>query len=92
MELLAGLAVVKKVLDTVRYLAGGEETQWREAGIVALSWAIGIGLAFLVAASSLAGSVGLEGAGVADVILAGLAAGSSAGVVTDLSKGGVVIN
>ncbi len=84
MELLAGLAVVKKTVDAVRYLAGGSEIQWKEAGIVVLSWAVGVGLAFLVAASSLAESVGLGGAGVADVILAGIAAGSSAGVVHDL--------
>lgn len=83
MELLAGLAVVKKVIDAVRYLVSGETIQWRQAGTIVLSWGVGIGLAFLVASSSLAGEVGLEGARIADVILAGLAAGSSAGVIHD---------
>lgn len=90
MELLAGLAVVKKVIDTVRYLAGGQSVQWREAGIVALSWGVGVALAFLVAASSLAESVGLSGASVADIILAGVAAGSAAGVAHDIADGVVI--
>lgn len=86
MELLAGLATVKKVIDVVRYLASGENVQWRETGVVLLSWGVGVGLAFLVAASTLAESVGLAGAGIADVILAGIAAGSAAGTVHDLNN------
>lgn len=91
MELLASLAVVKKVLDVVRYLVGGEQVQLRETGIVALSFGLGIALAFLVAASSFAAEVGLADAGWADVVLAGVMAGASAGVVTDFTKGGVDI-
>lgn len=84
MELLAGLAITKKVLDIVGYLARGETVQLRETGFVLLSFGVGVGLAFLVAASSLAGSVGLADVGVADVILAGIGAGAGAGVVHDI--------
>ena len=88
---LAALPAVKKVLDVLRYLFDGDETQWKPVALVGASWVLGILVALLVAGSSFAASVGLVDASWPDVILAGIGIGSAAGVVADLSSGGVTI-
>lgn len=92
MEYLGTLAVTKKVVDLFRYLLDGESRQWHSALIVIGSWVAGAGLAYLVGASSLAESVGLADANLADIVIAGIMAGSGAGVVHDLASGGVNIH
>ncbi len=86
LALLAGFPAVKKVIDLVRYLVEGETRQWREAGLVVLSWVAGAGIVALTAASSFGAELGLGAATFADIILYGIGVGSAAGVAADLAN------
>lgn len=81
--LLLGIPAVKKIIDVYRFLFDGETVQWRAALITVGSWLLGTGVVALVAASSLAESLGLVDLGLADLFLWGVALGSSAGVIHD---------
>lgn len=81
---LAAFAPVKKALDVYRYLLTGTERQWRQAATVVGSWAVGVGLVFLVDASSF--DFGLAIDGWADYILYGITLGSLAGVAADFTQ------
>ena len=88
---LAAFPAVKKVIDLVRYLFDGTERQWKPALLIVASWVAGVAVAALVGGSSYAADLGLAGLGLADLVLVGITLGSAAGVVTDLSTGGVTI-
>jgi hypothetical protein len=90
-SLLLAFPAVQKVIDVVRYLVSGTETQWKETATVVGSWVVGVGVVALVASSSFAEQVGLTGATLSDLILYGIGVGSSAGVVHDFTNGGVDI-
>ncbi len=82
-ELLLGFPIVKKVLDVIRYIAEGDVIQWRAISLVVGSWAIGVGLVYLIAGSSQAAEAGLVLVNWQDHVLAGVALGSAAGVGVD---------
>jgi hypothetical protein len=88
---LAAFPAVKKVIDLVRYLFEGDEHQWKPALLIVGSWVAGVAVAALVGGSSYAANLGLADLGLADLVLVGITLGSAAGVVTDLSTGGVTI-
>jgi hypothetical protein len=88
---LAAFPAVKKVIDLVRYLLEGEKRQWRPALLIVASWVAGVAVAALVGGSSYGADLGLSGLGFADLVLVGITLGSAAGVVSDLSSGGVTI-
>ena len=89
---LALFAPVKKILDIYRYLVHGDSVQWREALTVVGSFVVGIGVIFLVGASSFAADLGVADLSIVDSILAGITLGGLAGVGADLSSpDGVVI-
>lgn len=80
---LLAIPAVKKVLDVVRYVTVERDVMKTVYAVGA--WVVGFGIVQLVAASSLAAGVGLEGLNLADAILAGIALGSTASVVHDFS-------
>ena len=82
-ELLLGFPIVKKVLDVFRYVAEGDVVQWRAISLVVGSWAVGIGLAYLIGSSSSAADAGLVLTSWQDYVIAGVALGSAAGVGVD---------
>jgi hypothetical protein len=85
MELVALLAAVpgvQKIIDLIRFLVDGEQVQWRSALITVGSWVLGTGIVALVANSSFAPE-GLAAANLADLLLYGVALGSTAGVIHD---------
>lgn len=81
--LLLGIPAVKKIIDAFRFIFDGESVQWRAFAITVGSWVLGTGVVALVAGSSLAESLGLVDLGLNDLILWGIALGSSAGVIAD---------
>ena len=89
---LALFAPVKKLLDVYRYLVQGDQVQWREALTVVGSFVLGIGVVFLVGASSFAADLGIADLTWADAVLAGITLGGLAGVTADIADpGGVEI-
>jgi len=79
--LLLAIPAVKKIIDLYRFLAEGT-VQWRAAALTVGSWILGTAVIALVGASSFAPE-GLAGLGLADLVLWGVALGSTAGVIHD---------
>lgn len=80
--LLLAVPAVKKVIDLYRFLFEGT-VQIRAAIFTVGSWALGTGVVALVGASSFAADLGLVDLSLADLILTGIALGSTAGIVHD---------
>lgn len=83
---LALFAPAKKLMDIYRYLVDGDNVQWKEALTIVGSFAIGIGIVFLVGASSFAADLGIADLTVVDSILAGITLGGLAGVTADIAN------
>jgi hypothetical protein len=81
--LLLAIPAVKKIIDAFRFIFDGETVQWRSFALTVGSWVLGTGVVALVAGSSLAADLGLGDLNVSDLILWGVALGSSAGVIHD---------
>jgi len=80
--LLLAIPAVKKVLDLYRFLAEGS-VQWHAALLTVGSWVLGTAVVALVGSSSLGPDLGLSGLSLFDLILWGVALGSTAGVIHD---------
>jgi hypothetical protein len=80
--LLLAIPAVKKIIDLYRFLAEGS-VQWHAALLTVGSWVLGTGVVALVGASSLGPDLGLSGLALPDLVLWGVALGSTAGVIHD---------
>lgn len=80
--LLLAIPAVKKIIDLYRFLAEGQ-VQWHAALLTVGSWVLGTGVIALVGSSSLGPDLGISGLGLPDLILWGVALGSTAGVIHD---------
>jgi hypothetical protein len=74
---------VKKIIDAFRFIFDGETVQWKAFALTVGSWVLGTGVVALVAGSSLAVDLGVADLGLNDLILWGIALGSTAGVIHD---------
>ena len=81
--LLLAVPAVKKVIDAYRFIFDGESVQWHAFALTVGSWILGTGLVALLAGSTLAEGLGLSDLGFNDLILWGIALGSTAGVIAD---------
>ncbi len=80
--LILAIPAVKKIIDLYRFLAEGT-VQVRSAILTVVSWILGTGIVYLLAASSLGEDLGLANIGIADAFLLGIGVGSTAGVIHD---------
>jgi len=80
--LLLAIPAVKKIIDLYRFLAEGS-VQWHAALLTIGSWVLGTGVVALVGASSFGADLGVSGLSLADLILTGVALGSTAGIIHD---------
>lgn len=86
--LLAAIALIWKIVDTVKYLrAGNRDAVFTQLGV----WFAGVGVVLLLAATDFANGIevaefSMDKLNIASLILLGLTIGSSASVAVDLKK------